>query len=743
VKTLFGIDPLGHIGYWAATGVTAVMCLALYQATVVARQSTIRQGRTVQVLVEVSGLAEAFSNARAAQRGFLLAGQNHYLETRDNDLAEAGRRLATINSLTEEDPAQKKRLNEVATLLAGRAALMRVDEATYRAGHSEAGTLWYRPEREAATLRLVRLVEELRTRELDTLREFRTAQERTFIWAGWVLAGAAIVSITLMIPGYIVFIRQSRARIRAERKLVELTETLPGALFQCRILKDGSLRYEFLSANASRLRGIDREAALKDSSLVLATIVEEDRPGFLATIRAATRDMVPLEWDYRVKGPDGDVRWLRSTSAPRRQADGTILWSGHWGDVTERVGLQHALVEAKEAAEAASEAKTTFVTTMSHEIRTPMNGVMGMLELISHTRLDDEQRPMLAVVQESAKALLRIIDDILDFSKIEAGKLDLVDQPTLVVEVVEVAYNAYLGLALNKGLAFTSAVDDAISPLVLVDSLRLRQVVGNLLSNAIKFTARGSVELRADLADHVDGMDIVRFSVKDTGIGISAEAQKLLFRPYVQGSAGTAHQFGGTGLGLAICQNLATLMGGAIEMSSTLGEGTCMAFIVPMRIARPRPYSKVEALLPAAADAREARDPQAALAEGTLVLVVDDHPVNRMILARQVSMLGYESESAGDGREALEKWRSGRFALILTDCNMPLMNGYELSRNIRRIEEQEGRVHTPIVACTAYAILGEAETCRASGMDDYLSKPVDLAHLREKLDKWLPLPVLT
>jgi signal transduction histidine kinase/CHASE3 domain sensor protein/ActR/RegA family two-component response regulator len=734
---MFGIDPLGHIGYWAAACVTAVMCLVLYDAAGVARHTSLGEARTVKVLIEVSALSEAFSDALAAQRGFLLLGRNHFLLARDTALIDAQHRLAAIDSLTGADEAQKKRLGELGIVLEGHAAAMRADEVKYRANEAhQAGARWQGPEREVETDRLQRMVKDLRTRELGTLREYHSEQDRTFAWARLALVGAAVISITLMIPGYIIFIRQSRARIRAEMKLVELTETVPGALFQCRILLDGSLRYEFLSQTVDRLRLVDREAALKDSGLVLASIVDEDRAGFLAAVRAATRDMVSLEWDFRVRGPAGDVRWLRETSGPRRQPDGTVLWSGHWSDVTERLALRHALEESKAAAEASSDAKTTFLTTMSHEIRTPMNGVLGMLELVTHTDLDAEQRPMIAIVQDSGKALLRIIDDILDFSKIEAGKLDLVDQRTRVAEVVEAAYNAYQGIALNKGLVLTRAVDDRLSPELMVDSLRLRQVLGNLLSNAIKFTAHGSVELRADLCERVGDMDIVRFAVRDTGIGISEEAQKLLFRPYEQGLADRAHQFGGTGLGLAICRKLATMMGGSIEMTSKPGEGTLMVLTVPMRIAAARLDSTQP--LPAGAPP----EPAPMQVDGPLVLLAEDHPVNRIILVRQLNRLGYAAEMAADGREALEKWRSGKFGLIVTDCNMPEMSGYDLSRAIRRIEEAEGRKRTPIIACTAYAILGEADTCRAAGMDDYLAKPVDLMRLREKLDKWLPLPAL-
>jgi signal transduction histidine kinase/CHASE3 domain sensor protein/ActR/RegA family two-component response regulator/HPt (histidine-containing phosphotransfer) domain-containing protein len=731
---------ISYAGYWAALVAIVLMGSSIYQTAISARTLTRLIDHAIAVLAGVSEMGESVGRVNIAQLSFLISPQGGFVERPDRAFDEVAELLGRMQRLTADDAGLQARVKLLEQRVAERRNLMRDAERLRKSG--PAGQ---RPDaaQEDSSVAITRLLGEMRQIGLEHLATYRTEQQRMVRSVIIELATAVLICIAVMVPGYIAYSRHARGRAGAESKLRNLAESLPGAVFQYRSLPDGTGRYEFLSKGVKGLRGIDPDAGLADPEEILGTIIESDRKEFLAVTAAAEISGADVEHDFRVNAKDGQVRWLRSNASPRREKDGSVVWSGLWSDVTEKLVLSRALAESKEAAEAASRAKTTFLTTMSHEIRTPMNGVLGMLELLGRTDLNVEQRTMLQVVDDSGRGLLRIIDDILDFSKIEAGKLDLNPEPTSIAKVVKSVFAIYGTLADEKGLLLTRSVDSRISPAVMIDSLRLRQVLGNLVSNAIKFTSQGRVELVVELIDRASGSDVIRFTVKDTGIGISEDLQKHLFRPFVQAGAGTAQRFGGTGLGLVICERLVTLMGGAIGVTSEPGKGTTVMATIPAVVVDPKSLPVAGAahspLAPGAAAPRAVPSIAAAEASGTLLLLADDHPTNRLILQRQVNLLGYAAEVAENGFEALDKWRTGRFAMLVTDCEMPLMDGYELARNIRAAEALGIGERIPIVACTAYAVVGQAEKCLAAGMDDYLSKPVDLKRLGEKLAQWMPL----
>lgn len=451
--------------------------------------------------------------------------------------------------------------------------------------------------------------------------------------------------------------------------------------------------------------------------------------------------------------PDGSVHILHAKKIPILDESGQARYVLTMAeDVTERrkkereiERLNAALAQRSAEVEAANRAKSTFLATMSHEIRTPMNGMLGMLELLSLTELDVEQRETLGLVRESSRSLLRIIDDILDFSKIEAGKLEVRPEVVSIKRLIEEVQSIYLGNASSKGLVVRRMVDPRISAALRVDPVRLRQILNNFVSNAIKFTSEGWIDINVQWLGRSQGQDNLRFEVKDTGIGISPEDQQRLFQPFSQADGDEARRRpSGTGLGLVISRQLAQMMGGSISLESAPGKGTTITLELSLPVAEPPPGSGADSARPlpaATAMRRMAPGTAQAETEGTLVLLVDDHPVNRMLLVRQVRTLGYAAQTADDGVQALELWKSGRFGLVITDCHMPHMDGYELARSIRALESDAGRERVPIVACTANALQGEAEACLAAGMDDFLVKPVELAQLTEKLDRWLPLPL--
>jgi signal transduction histidine kinase/CheY-like chemotaxis protein/HPt (histidine-containing phosphotransfer) domain-containing protein len=398
---------------------------------------------------------------------------------------------------------------------------------------------------------------------------------------------------------------------------------------------------------------------------------------------------------------------------------------------------------AKDEADHANAAKDTFMATMSHEIRTPMSGLLGMLELLSLSKLDREQVETLGIARDSGHALGRIIDDILDHAKIKAGKLHIAPEPVSLAQLLVRNVNTYFAVASSKGLVLRHKLDPSISPALLADPLRLLQILGNLVSNAIKFTDDGHVEVRADFLSRTAETETIRLSVQDTGIGMTPEVLARIFKPFEQAGMDTARLYGGTGLGLAISRRLAQMMGSDIVIASTPQTGTTMSLTLTlpltdvMPVAREVQTANINSLWHAAGLSFQ-QDTPAPAHHGSWVLAVDDSPVNRLLITRQLNLLGMRVQTAADGQEALSLWRSGEFALVITDCNMPVMDGYALSQAIREIEATQSSPRVPVLAWTANALPDSVSKCQASGMDDVLTKPANLGQLRTLLARLLP-----
>ncbi|QQC65530.1 ATP-binding protein [Paraburkholderia ginsengisoli] len=638
-----------------------------------------------------------------------------------------------------------------------------------------------------------------------------------------------------------------------ERRLFDVTRSLPAVVFQLRRTASGAYSFPYIGGDTRHLLGGKDVSRSHRAQVDFHRVADDDREFVRAELERSAHCETPVHMEFRLKGGQ-QPKWVRAELVPRREADGSVVWSGFWVDASVERARSEELARARDMAEAASRAKDDFFAMMSHEIRTPMNGVLGLVEVLERTPLNTDQGEMLSMIHESAGALLQILDDLLDYSKIEAGRLTLEAEPIDIREMVDNAVGLLAGRAHEKGLKVRVDIASDVAAMLRGDSVRLRQILFNLLGNAIKFTPKGEVDVGVAVVEQNGAHQTLEMTVEDTGIGIAPEVQASLFEPFVQAESSTTRRFGGTGLGLTICRKLIELMDGTLALRSEPGLGTCMIVRLTMPV-EAQSYSvsglrgkrgivatgdrrvgcallhfgaalglELRSVAPGAAELRDravldevdllfvseevqlpatlgpgtriisltekpkptgyrilddkvrvsvnpiswrglgaacaaamtglpsvARpaaglaqtaegittppDRERAIASGRLILVAEDHPVNQELIRHQLALLGFACDVANDGVEALTALERTSYGCLITDCHMPNLSGYELTRRIRE-RESGGAQRLPILGITANTAPDDLNLCRDAGMDDSLVKPTRLATLREYLSRW-------
>jgi len=478
-----------------------------------------------------------------------------------------------------------------------------------------------------------------------------------------------------------------------------------------------------------------REAQEKARKTKAPQVVEFNVDGRAGQQVYETR-LVPLDWEH-------SIATLRNITARKNDEQRLQEYAQELERKNEE--LESALVTARDA----TQLKSRFLANMSHEIRTPMNGVLGMTDFLLGTNLTEEQQEYAGSIKKSADALLTLINDILDLSRIEAGKLRLDHVPFSLAATVEESSSLFALQARTKGLDFSSAVSSNLPDILVGDAGRVRQVLTNLIGNAVKFTDSGRIDVEAEMLRPTEDGFLVRFSVRDTGIGIPSEHQSRLFESFTQGDGSSTRKYGGTGLGLSISKQLVELMNGELGVESKLGEGSRFWFTAsfgkaPLTVAPgappkraipapapPTPAPKVP--VPAAKPASVPPEKSNGGLRKLRVLLAEDNEINQRIALRLLEKLGLAADAVDNGRAAVEALAQKKYDLVLMDCMMPDMDGFEATAVIRNRERGKG--HTPICALTANAMEGDREKCLAAGMDDYISKPVGLDKLREVVER--------
>ena len=514
-----------------------------------------------------------------------------------------------------------------------------------------------------------------------------------------------------------------RIRAAAEasrRRLLDIADQAPGVVFEFARAMDGSYSGRFISHGVLEVMGVPRQQVTERLAALLDTIDVSDRATLVETFEDSARELSELSKILRIRHAEtGAERWLLMKASPRRLDDGTTLWRGFFTDISAQKRLEAELAEARDAARTAELTKADFLANMSHEIRTPMNAIIGMTHLALQTRPTGKQLGYLHKIDNAAKSLLGIINDILDFSKIEAGKLAIETVEFPVQEVFDHLSTLVAQKAQDKGLELLFDLDPVLPDVLLGDALRLGQVLTNFCSNAVKFTERGDVVVSARVLERSETDVALRFAVRDSGIGMTAEQTAKLFQAFQQADSSTTRKYGGTGLGLSISRQLVELMGGRIGVESVAGQGSTFWF--ELRFGLPD-----EAALAAAEDFELA---------GQRVLVVDDNSSAREILVGLSQSLRLEVSGARSAVEAILALRkadsSWPYDIVLLDWKLPVSSGAELARSIRN--ELKLKVQPKIVMVTAYGREDVLDDLRGLAVEGLLVKPVDLVSLRQAL----------
>jgi PAS domain S-box-containing protein len=707
------------------------------------RQARVADGwvrHTFEVKDQLSGVRILMLRAEVYRRGYLADGNAALRQALDHAETELPPRLSALGRMTDDNSPQSKRISQLAALARQRLRdARRAMDLKDLGRDAKALADLSSTQSSRATEQLLALINQIRDEE-ERLLALRLKQAAAYeLPTQLVLVGSGllILLIAAMVAAdrrdRLLALRDANEQLQADitrRQAAEAEVALLAANVTDAVLRiEVGGRCTYASPSSRRVLGGEPEQLVgKPLEQVIDSVRLDDILDFHRRLAAGDLERGVITYPMRrLDDPSREI-WIEASSAVIRDpATGKpceIIASLR--DVTERKHLELELEFARERAEAAAQAKSSFLANMSHEIRTPMNGVLGFADLLLHSDLPPEQHRHAQLIVDSSRAMMRLLNDILDLSKIDAGQMQVSPDPVDLRHALRSCLKLIQPAAAQKNLQLSLDVDPEVPVLALVDGFRMRQIALNLLGNAVKFTERGCVSVRAGVEGKADARSLT-IAVADTGIGIAKDRQAAVLEPFVQADQSTASRFGGTGLGLAISQQLASLMGGSLDLESEPGKGTTFTLRLPLVEAAPERELPPQKTQPEAS-ARPLR-----------ILLAEDHDVNQLLMEAMLSRLGHHSTVVGDGEEALRAATNAAetdhpFDLVLMDMQMPVMDGLEASRAMRSAGLAPHVL--PVLALTANAYADDVARCMEAGMQAHIAKPVQINDLAEAIRRW-------
>lgn len=694
-----------------------------------------RVEHTHQVILEAEQVAAYIEGILASQRAFLLSGDQSFLNEYEEKKAALYENLARLSYLMADDAAQLQRIDEMERYLTGFSKIL--DERA-KMIHPQIDAKFMENVQKVDEFRdnLIRINSAVLLNEYTALNQrIQGLEARKESYLKTLIAGLVISTILLLVlNGFLFYAQKKRSNMEAMLKSTEdrfsmAVEGTRDGIFDWDLVNG---RY-FYSGRFHEMLGYERRNTMGTAQDFKDLLHPDDARRVWDTVELYLQGGVSeYAQEFRMRHATGGWIWVHSKAKAIRDDKGRALrLVGANSDITHLKQAQHKLQDEKKRAEDANQAKSQFLAHMSHEIRTPLTVISGVAEILERRQdgLDDKQKQLIRTLGASSASLKDLISDILDFSKIESGELDLHNELIDLAGIFEGVISIMAERAQEKGLAFTFKYDALPDDAFYGDQIRLRQILINLVGNAVKFTDEGSVTINAGVEVR-RGEKFLRVDVADTGLGIMPEDFDLIFERFKQADSSVSRKYGGTGLGLPISRNLARLMNGDIFVSSEPGNGATFTLLLPYK---DPVFQTREKIYAQDFDKKLNERIKALLNDEMRVLIVEDYEGNVVVVGYMLDDLGLSYDVARTGVEALDLWKNNHYDIVLMDVQMPEMDGFTATREIRRLESERGLPRTPIIGMTAHALIGDKDKCIGAGMDAYLSKPLIEDDLKKEM----------